>query len=151
MPELSVYLLAIDPGKRSGWALFRLGQGLIGAGPFDPDSIVEPPCGFGVGPGDLVVIERPRDRPGKGVPANDLITLALRAGRVAGVCACFGMTVTYFFPEQWKGSLDKAKGHARIQKALLPGEPWPDSSDARDAIGLGMWVMGRNPCGVRGG
>lgn len=144
-------VLAIDPGAHSGFAWIRNGV-LVACGKFDPDTLTGPP-GLTGDVRATVVIERPRDRPGKGVPANDLITLALRAGTVGGICRAYGMYVSYFFPEQWKGNLSKAVGHVRIRAALRPDELplWPKSPDARDAVGLGLWAVGRNPCGLRGG
>ena len=107
--------LGVDPGKQSpAWALVeRLGGrptllacGLGPLGPLDWNALPRPDCG---------VVEVPVAYPGSKVNTNDLITLALEAGRALGYMASRlrfiqgkGLgTVQEVKPADWKGQLPK--------------------------------------------
>lgn len=140
-------VLAIDPGKRCiGWALFRddvLAEcGLIR----DPEfsSLQLPTAG-------KVVIERPQvypQRVQKGDP-NDLIDVALWAGACAVVAQ--GRTIEFVRPRQWKGTVPKDIHNARVAEKLNDLEasmlaavkPASLRHNVTDAIGIGLWVLGR--------
>lgn len=143
-------LLSIDSGKRSGYAYFRDGI-LTSAGTFDGDKIFTPPGGR---MSDLrnvaVAVELPVHRTGSGgVPPDDLIKLASRAGRAAGVCSAYGclQPVRYVLPHAWKGQLPKDISHRRIAQTLKDREipVWAAlaSLDGRDAVGIGLWILQR--------
>lgn len=131
-------LLAIDPGTRTGWAVFA-GAKLLACGLGDP-----PTEGA-----DRIVIEIPQVYPAHPVPPNDLITLAFLAGRYAGRATCEVSTV---FPHQWKGNLSKEVCAARVRFRLSPEEkkvvdeirvPVKQLHNVMDAIGIGLFALGR--------
>jgi hypothetical protein len=139
-------VLTIDPGADAGWAWFDNGT-LAGCGlgaPAQPNA-------------DRVIIERPMIYPGgrqKARPA-DVIKLATRAGEAGGLYArSRGVEPEYVEPHAWKGSVDKNIHHARIWAKLSTDEQAIVSTAARgvapskrhnilDAIGIGLWAIGR--------
>jgi hypothetical protein len=139
-------LLAIDPGKVTGLALFREGV-LAACNATDGDRIWSTWDGPGKGPisipVDRVVIERPAMRGTDGRNRiNDLIALAIRVGRAAGP---WGASVTWVRPEQWKRQLPKELA-ARRFLALLSAqerELVPPDHNVQDAVGLGLYALGR--------
>lgn len=163
--------LAIDPGKSMGWALFS-GAALVRCGAFDGDYDAGMRTfgeSSGLPPGfsytDRIVCERPQYYPptrgAKRVDPNDLITLALRAGAVVGsvrrLYPC--VEVRWVLPATWKGSVPKPIHQRRIWEALTPAEQAsarpapagpvaarresPGWTDTLDAIGLGLYDLGR--------
>lgn len=130
---------AIDPGACTGWAVF-VDRVLYACGAERDASAV--PVG-----GDLVVIERPqiyRASKSKGDP-NDLITLALLAGRYQERALVAGARVELVLPAAWKGSVPKAVHNKRVLASLTPQERAlvPDDHNAIDAAGLGKWRLER--------
>ncbi len=132
-------MITIDPGKHPGWAYFPFNiLNACGAGPL-PSWV-----GTDVGP---CLIERPTIYPRSPVPPNDIITLAIEAGRLSAPFR----DVQWVLPRKWKGTAPKAVMHARIMNALTPEEhdvyrrcnDRGGSKDALDAIGLGLWKLGR--------
>lgn len=102
-----------------------------------------------------IVFERPqiyRAAKSKGDP-NDLIGLAGVAMAVVGLYGSILASVSSPTPAEWIGQLPKAtKGSAkesprakRILSRLSPEELKlvPDQHDAIDAVGLGLWRLGR--------
>lgn len=77
---------------------------------------------------------------------NDLIALAEIAGRVCGFCRCVGVD---YKPEEWKGQMDKAAAHKRIDERLTPAEKavivtaGSLTHNVLDAIGIGLHHLGR--------
>ena len=145
-------LLAIDPGAHQGWALFNIkthrlvhcGLGIVDHRDFR--NVVDL---------DRCVIERPTlYKGGKARPA-DVITLALRAGEAAGlVRAAWGVDAEYVEPRSWKGQVPKAEHNARTWALLkddekdqvtvcLKGIAPSKRNNVLDAIGLGLWAVGR--------
>lgn len=138
----NAWLLAIDPGLDTGWALFTRGFALLACG------VGQPPMGA-----PYVVIEKPqvyRGRGSKGDP-NDLITLAVGVGRYLERAENSGARVALVLPRQWKGTIDKEIHHQRIRRDL----PIDDlrvvvTEEAKlakskvhnmmDAVGLGLWA-----------
>ena len=137
--------LAIDPGRYAGWALSR--DGIVVA------------CGLNVYPNrirvfagvDEVVCERPQHYPNMSTKqANDLITLALRAGGLCE-CACPGVPVTWVLPHAWKCSVPKDMHNVRVLKRLEESEKVlvRESACASlvnnviDAVGLSLWASKR--------
>lgn len=99
---------------------------------------------------DLVVIELPQVYMGsksKGDP-NDLIRVAFAAGRCIGACPKFE-TVS---PRKWKGTIKKKAMLKRILSRLSDEElgllkglglPTTEEHNVVDAIGIGLWKVGR--------
>jgi hypothetical protein len=143
-------LIAIDPGKVSGWALFYYTQ-LHAAGVLDEEEILDHPPVPEWDP-VLAVIEVPRIYPmgkGKGDP-NDLLTLALSVGDLRGFYQRRGMRVRLVTPRQWKGTAPKDIHNRRIldnlnehETEVLPSLAKSKAHNMIDAIGLGLWVLGR--------
>lgn len=141
-------LLAIDPGIHTGWAYFDSKKQLSYSG--HGEDFLD----FGQGYG-LVIIERPQVYPTTNAKqANNLITLALQAGKYAGMLRL--STVEYVLPSVWKGQIPKAVHHARGFEVLSPEEaalyhrsfewiPKGYHEDVKDAINLGLWKLGRLP------
>lgn len=146
-------IISIDPGAKTGWAQFS--QGWLVA------------CGATKKPyevpiqGKVVIIEKPqiyRGRLQKG-DQNDLITLAMLAGRHQERALRAGAQVELPTPGEWKGQVKKEIHHPRILAALTTEEQWrvsyasggpavkPDHN-MLDAIGLGLWWLGKE--GIRG-
>jgi len=151
-------LLAIDPGRSTGWALFRDGT-LYRAGTVSaPDArctstrtaailrgvIAAVPWGEGGFPADLVAVEEMEYRPGTaGSNPGDL--LGVQA--IAGVCTALGSEFRFVTARTWKGSVPKAVSDARTKAALSGDEVLlfvrAGSDHARDAVGIGLYVLGR--------
>ena len=151
-------LLAIDPGKDTGWAIVRDGK-LFACGLGDARTLA------GTRPFTKLVIERPqvyRGRTSKGDP-NDLITLAIQVGRYLQAFAATGLEGEEIIPHTWKGTVDPdvlcRRVYASLDDAeravLLPVlEPLARKSVAEDltggrrhnvidAVGLAKWSLKR--------
>lgn len=144
-------IIAIDPGKRSGWAIF-INAELVEAGAWSRDAMLSEGCPIvGVAPA-VAVIEVPviySLGKGKGDP-NDLITLALLVGDLRGYYRRAGLDTVLVKPRTWKGTMPKAVQNERVLGALTPGEraQLPRRSRALgfdhnmiDAVGLGLWWL----------
>ncbi len=135
-------LLAVDPGASSGWALFAE-RTLVRAGVARPVARFE-------GVRDIA-IEIPQYYPDqkKDVPIQDLISLALIAGRWLG--AHPDAAVRAYFPKDWKAQTPKAIGNQRTLGELSEAEcaviEYPRDAKGRtdvlDAIGIGLVHLGR--------
>ena len=143
-------LLSIDPGTRTGWAEFANGRLVACGTTASPD--------FHPGPRpDRVVIERPTVYPHSQVPPNDIVSLAITAGRLSHALG----EVEWILPRQWKGQVPKPKSrrvadyiiHRRVLARLDDAEAViylggisavpPTCCDLTDAVGLGLWALGR--------
>jgi hypothetical protein len=128
-------LITIDPGASMGVAVWFEGE-LI-----DVRRDL-PPRAQAV---SKVVIERPVAR-WKGT-VEDVATLAIRAGIVAGVALeRWGVHARMIAPTDWKGTMAKehVPGRCRLELtceelALTKGA----NADQWDAIGIGLWVLKR--------
>lgn len=139
--------LAIDPGADQGWAIFNKGK-------------LEK-CGLGL-PEDedfkgikAAIIEMPMIYPRSKAKPNDIITLAFRAGKTAGLLqVVLGVQVETVTPTTWKGQVPKEIHHARINKALsvpellilhtlTEGVPKTKAHNMIDAVGLGLYAVDR--------
>jgi len=155
-------LLSIDPGSRTGWAVFEDGR-LSGCGMWTLESKrIEEECrelfekSRRFSP-DRVVAELPRIYPmrrSKGDP-NDLIPLACLAAAAALAGKTPGELVS---PHAWKGTIPKpSRGrwreyivHKRILETLYEEERQVyvaqaprGGLDMIDAVGLGLWNLRR--------
>lgn len=137
---MGLRLISIDPGKRAGCAMFEAGR-LAWSGGFDGDA---PRLALPVP--DALVIETPHTGAGKAT-TKDLITLSIRAG----IARClWGVTVPARFvvATDWKGSTPKTVHHPRILATLTSHEleiAEVGDPNVIDAIGLGLWTLGRLP------
>lgn len=131
-------LLAIDPGKKQGWAVFV--DGLLVA------------CGKGLEPKrpvDRVVIELPESRGGHtNTPVDSLIALAIEAGAAAGRAQVNGSEIVWAKASAWKGQTPKQICHVRALAKLDAKErAIVDASNATgdtlDAVALGLWALTR--------
>lgn len=136
--------LSVDPGIDTGWALWSWPEVvLVGAGVGRPP--VERAC--------RLAIEKPQVYPRSPVPPNDLITLALKAGRYIGAFESPGLEAVTVLPHEWKGNLPKDICEARVRKHLSVGElalvatgagvPMSLQNNMWDAIGIGLHVWRR--------
>ena len=133
--------LAIDPGADTGWALYSNDGVLMD-------------CGLGVPPydrADRAVLEVPQVYPKSPVNPNNLITLALRAGRHIEAVESRGGTIRTFLPHEWKQSISKEAHHARLWHSLGAAEqkvvhdaglkyPGSKRHNILDAVALGQWA-----------
>ncbi len=86
---------------------------------------------------------------GKGDP-NDLVPLAIISGAVAGILGCRVVSPT---PREWTGGISKCEDGdpwasprgGRVRRRLSDAElaAVTPSHDAVDAVGLGLWRLGR--------
>jgi len=153
-------LLAIDPGAMFGWALFRDGK-LVDSGhcskkafyawKLSPQAIragQKLPPEASTMLGGIVVGETPNYRhqgsskKGQATP-NDLITLGILLGELVGLYRRKVDVVEFVTAQEWKGSLGKDICHNRIKRFLEPDETMPDNHNARDAVGIGLFKLGR--------
>lgn len=139
-------LVAIDPGKTPGWALFRK-KALVRCG---RKGLLE--ALVGLDDVKAAVIEKPVAYPQDKTRVNDLITLAINVGEWKAFCEDRGMVVELVEPRRWKGSVPKAIHNQRVLGALteeelklLPKRPRAKDYDHNmvDAVGLGLWKLGR--------
>lgn len=90
------------------------------------------------------VCEVPQVYPQSKADPNDMIPLALLAGSLVGF---FGSPfVKLPKPREWKGQVPKKIHNARTLAALTPAELQLCgglSHDEIDAVGLGLWYLGR--------
>ncbi len=156
--------MGVDPGKDTGWAVFV--DGILYAaglsfGPFDEIAedvalemrrVLRLRATRGIGPIESV-IEVPQvypQRRWKGDP-NDLIGVALIAGAVGHALADSG-NVEFVKPHEWKGNAPKKVGVGQTLGCLTDDERriLDDSGvinskkhNMIDAVGLGLWKLGR--------
>ncbi len=146
-------LLTIDTDTHaSGWAVWSRGE-LADAGRSRPPRLLEY-----MGPA-VVVIERPRHYPGSKIKArvDDLLDSAIEAGRLAGRYESGLCAVELITAPNWKGQAPKHVTQARARRALSASElelveerilrdckrDKRKASDVWDAIGIGLWRLGR--------
>lgn len=146
-------VLAIDPGTHPGFALFSEGR-LVACDTTGACADIV----------DSLVIERPMVYPHSAVPPNDVVSLAITAGRLAERYIPITCAVPqWVFPRQWKGQVPKPKSrkwkdyvvHKRILAVLDESERrtyetalaavFATNCDLTDAVGLGLWSIERYP------
>ncbi len=115
-------VIGVDTGRSSAWGWARDGQ-LVACGLFEVmegKRLVLPEVR-----GATCFVEYPRDYPGekRKVDPNDLIKLALRAGRAYEALISWGNTVHLVYPRDWKGgAIPKDISHQRIKADLTREE-----------------------------
>ena len=146
-----IRLVAIDPGvKNLAWAEYH-GRELARCGLSRAGSAAEHAAALGtLADPDVLVLEQmvPRDLPN----AADLIAVSHTGAYVAG--ALRPLELRYHTAQQWKGSVPKRVHHPRIAQKLTPEEravvaecavrvPASLLHNVWDAVGLGLWGLGR--------
>lgn len=144
-------LLAIDPGKSTGWAEFNEEKRLVVCGATDEIGILN-----GLWKPQHVVIEYPQVYPTTPAKqANDLIGLAIQAGEYKHHFIWRGANVRLVRPAEWKGQVPKPIHNARVRTWLSPAEKdivakageglnVKALTDMVDAVGLGCWALKRD-------
>jgi len=138
--------LAVDPGKDTGLAFFR-GARLVGVQLVDG---ADPPRIGGI---DAIVCEIPHAGDGRATK-SDIITLSVRAGLAIGAARAPGVTLRLVTPSDWKGQTPKDVSHARtlglldaqeraVLDAALGKIPRGRRHNILDAVGIGIWALGR--------
>lgn len=152
-------LIAIDPGKTTGWAIFvdgglrRAGTRKSGSSTYFSEEVAwdHMPLG-GLVPLDCVLIELPRWYPHDHSDVNDLIDLAVLVGEIKRHYESQDFKVELVWPRTWKGNVPKPIMTKRILSRLTPDElavvplrPRAKTPDHNcvDAVGLGLWKLGR--------
>jgi hypothetical protein len=137
-------LLAIDPGAKTGWALYQKfteGWTLTGCGVTDPSG------GIPIQPRDIVVIEEPQIYPNSPARPADILKLQRIVGRYEERFS--GAKYVHFVhPHAWKGSVPKEIMLSRIE-VNTPLRDRPAMANYKggyrhnmiDAIGLGRWAL----------
>jgi hypothetical protein len=74
---------------------------------------------------------------------TDLIKLAVILGEFLGLYRRKVDVVRLVTPAEWKGSVPKDICHSRIEDVLGPDEKMPENHNARDAVGIGLFELGR--------
>lgn len=74
---------------------------------------------------------------------NDLIALGITLGEFIGRYRPYVSDVELVTAKEWKGSVRKDISHRRIEKSLGEGEIFPTNPNAKDAVGIGLWRVGR--------
>ena len=132
-------LITIDPGASMGVAVWD-GSKLVFVG----QALPRVASRMGA---QRVIIERPVAR-WKG-SVEDIATLAIRANKVGGATRerWPGIVVDYIDPTAWKGTMAKVHVPARCREVLMPEELAIPvrTADQWDAIGIGLWALGRWP------
>lgn len=148
--------LAIDPGVACiGWASWGRSEGFM-CGIERPDSLADAiewariiVSSRDIRVSGVLAVEVPRIYPAsrqKGDP-NDLVNLALVAG--AALCTVPQYRTVRVYPRDWKGTIPKAKHHARLRETLRPEQlaavdkvvPAHLRHNAMDAMGLLAWLL----------
>jgi len=160
----AVTLIAIDPGKATGVAVF---DGSDPDLPFDGDRLkFADVCTFEdcrrvieesaplrqSKPAGDCIIEVPQVYQGQQQKGdqNDLIALAVMVGKYAECAKENRFVVKLVKPREWKGQLPKDVCWRRVRETLTPHElsqipklPKTKAHNMHDAIGLGTWFQKR--------
>jgi hypothetical protein len=159
---MSNYLIAVDPGRFSGFAVFKdrvlvqtWEEKEVAALYFTWDLVKINAVLDNLQNDALnLYIEIPHVYPvqkWKGDP-NDLIGVALIVGAMSGAMAelaeelDFSCSIKHVKPYEWKGATPKKISNERTMKKLCEAEQaliTPHSTHVIDAIGLGLWTLNR--------
>lgn len=138
-------LIAIDPGKTSGFAVYISGKLVEARAIKEKELLNQKPAGGGV-----LVCELPVVYASRNVPANDLIALAVVVGDIAGNYRRHGFETVLVTPRTWKGTVPKEIHNRRVlrqlteqERSILPKRPRAKNYDHNmiDAVGLGLWFL----------
>ena len=130
-------LLAIDPGRDTGWAQFLDGT-LIACGLTHPDQYRDV---FPRIVANKAIIERPQIYPGAR-NGDDIVTLSARMGAIQALLDCECEEIS---PARWKHQTPKEVHNRRVLAKLTDPEKaiMPRNHNVIDAVGLGLWKLGR--------
>lgn len=138
-------LIAIDPGKTTGWAFFCQKK-LVKCGVTKGSPPALPALGLTT---FEAIIEKPQTYPMSPVDSNDLITLGILVGEWKEYLYRHGAKVELVLPTTWKGAVPKPIHGKRVlasllkeEKAVLPKAKKHDHNMI-DAVGLGLWKLER--------
>lgn len=160
-------LITIDPGAKTGWAFFIDGR-LRGCGTWPIARMMREWCA--PPQGALVLLEHPVLYPNDGnkkkanVPDNDVVRLGVRTGELGGRFFTGGAEIEYEYPRSWKGNIGKpAPGkqyiiEKRVMRVLddeeskliystMSARAKSPNDNMIDAVGLGLWKLGRKYLG----
>jgi hypothetical protein len=140
-----VSLLAVDPGAKTGWALYLEAGGwhLAACGVASPTE--HEWCPLAPRKIDRVVIENPRIHSQSAARPNDILTLARVVGRYEERFAD-AKAVCLVEPRKWKGTVDGDIMTSRIRGSLTDQERGAferskGDHNTLDAIGLAKWSL----------
>lgn len=148
-----MFLLAIDPGVSSGFAVFDINLKLVTCGLSNPRKFRTNQAPF-----DRVVIEHPMIYPhGRTPDPNSIVKLAANAGEWAGRFGDYSKeesNVRYVFPRDWKGTINPDVCNQRVWSALeldeqntvdlcCKGMAPSKRHNVLDAIGIGLFAINR--------
>jgi hypothetical protein len=142
-------MISVDPGAHPGYAVFDR-KVLIHAGTEWVEAW-RPYC-------DELIIEHPTIYPHSKARPNDIVTLAITAGRMAQRVGA--EKEIWVLPRQWKGSIPKTRNisdylcYKRVLAVLTDSEnltlawalgiiPKAREFDVVDAVGIGLWGLRR--------
>lgn len=129
-------LLSIDPGAHPGFAVFDRDTTMVAC--FTDVKRI------GQYRYETVVIERPMIYPRSHARPNDIVTLAISAGRYAALANC--ANEVWYQPRQWKGQVEKKIIQSRILRTLWPEELvrlGDADHNVFDAVGIGLFHLKR--------
>lgn len=148
-------LIAIDPGKVTGVAVFSGGVLRFATACTEEQCLMHienaAPIRQGKPAGDCIM-EIPQIYPGQQQKGdqNDLIKLAVMVGRYSDRATACGFRVKLVKPREWKGQLPKDVCWKRVRETLTVLElgtmeklPKSRAHNMHDAIGLGTWFQKR--------
>jgi hypothetical protein len=137
-------LLALDPGAKTGWALYQVFGAiwhLTGCGVVTPEDTVPD------NKPQIVVIENPEIYPNSQARPKDILTLARIVGRYQERYR-EAKHIELVAPHKWKGSIPKDIMLARIEAAIPARDGGAVAAykggyrhNMIDAIGLGTWAL----------
>lgn len=148
------WLIAIDPGKDAGVAVFDSRHTLNSVWLLKHPFVLP----WGLKTHDwskaTAVCEVPQIYRGSPVNKQSLLTLAFDAGFLTGLFNTCRRTLVH--PRQWKGQTPKEADHDRTLKILdmyerrvleedLAKYPKSKRHNLLDAVGLGLWHLDRRP------
>ena len=150
---MSDYLLSVDPGTRDmGWALWDKGR-LVDCGMARGRDWVSTVGNMPPFPVERVVIEDQQIYRNSKIDAHALLAVARVVGAVVFYYGNEGRRrVTLVAPREWKGQLPKEVCNKRtvgkleaMERVVLNSKKYPKSlqHNLLDAIGIGLWALGR--------
>ena len=150
------FLLAIDPGKDTGYAYFSMAGGELLRAGLCGNNLHELAGLLRLKPPGVtrLVIELPEvyaASHSKGNP-NDLVPLAVQAGDCRGIAYMLGVLphqINLVLPKHWKGQVPKEVLARRERLTMTPGEiscvtiQGPKAHNVWDAVCLGRYELRR--------
>lgn len=140
----------LDPGENAGLATFSCGK-------LSRAILIrnKEPLPWWPGEDEILVVEYPKilnasKQKGKksGVKPESIVRLANTAGRLTANVPLAHLLEVY--PSQWKGTIDPDIVTARVlerltpeERSLIPKLPASLLHNVLDAVGLGLWDLGR--------